>query len=131
MPTGPIHLAALKGQYRILQILLDNGGEINGKDALGRTPLHCAVEGQKMDCVRLLVERGADVRILNNRGVSALHLAVEKGMEDAVVLFIEKGADPNRLAFYLTPELLSLCDELKKERAMSARIGWGRPRTTT
>ncbi|KAK4208350.1 ankyrin repeat-containing domain protein [Rhypophila decipiens] len=95
-PTGPIHLAALKGQYKILEILLSNGGDLNAKDAYGRTPLHCAVEGQKMDCVTLLVDRGADVRVLNNKGVSALHMAVEKGMEDAVVMFIEKGADPNR-----------------------------------
>ena len=95
-PTTPTHLAALKGQRKILEILLDNGADVNTIDATGRTPLHCAVEGKRMDCVTLLVDRGADVTILDGKGVSSLHMAVEKGMEDAVVLFIEKGADPNR-----------------------------------
>ncbi|KAK0616858.1 hypothetical protein B0T14DRAFT_523937 [Immersiella caudata] len=95
-PTGPVHMAALKGQAKILQILLDKGADISALDATGRTPLHCAVEGMRMDIVKLLVERGADVTQLDHKGISALHMAVEKGMEDAVVFFIENGADPNK-----------------------------------
>jgi hypothetical protein len=95
-PATPVHTAALKGQAKILEILLNKGADINGLDSTGRTPLHCAVEGSRMDTVKLLVDRGADVSRLDAKGTSPLQMAVEKGMEDAVVLFIEKGADPNR-----------------------------------
>lgn len=94
--TTPLHVAALKGQYKIMEILLRNGAEINALDAMGRTPLHCGVEGERMDVVKLLVERGADVTRVDAKGLSVLHLAVEKGLEDAVELLIENGADPNR-----------------------------------
>ncbi|KAK4162968.1 hypothetical protein QBC43DRAFT_320782 [Cladorrhinum sp. PSN259] len=93
--TSPIHMAALKGQGKILEILLNKGADVNGIDASGRTPLHCGVESGKMDIIRLLLERGADVTKLTTKGVSVLQLAVEKALEDAVVMFIESGADPN------------------------------------
>ncbi|CCC14249.1 unnamed protein product [Sordaria macrospora k-hell] len=95
-PSGPLHMAAMKGQNKILEILINKGGDINAHDTTGRTPLHCAIEGERMDTVTLLVNKGADVTKLDSKGTSPLHAAVSKGMEDAVVLFIEKGADPNR-----------------------------------
>lgn len=95
-PSGPLHMAAMRGQNKILEILISKGGDINAHDSTGRTPLHCAIEGERMDTVTLLVDKGADVTKLDAKGTSPLHAAVSKGMEDAVVLFIEKGADPNR-----------------------------------
>ncbi|KAK1834066.1 hypothetical protein QBC39DRAFT_369351 [Podospora conica] len=95
-PTSPLHMAALKGQCKIIDILLNKGADINNLDQTGRTPLHCAVEGQRMDAVTKLMAAGADVTIKDVKGISALAMAVEKGMEDAVVLFIEAGADPNQ-----------------------------------
>ncbi|KAK0615084.1 hypothetical protein B0T17DRAFT_541000 [Bombardia bombarda] len=79
------------GQNKILEILLNKGADIDALDSTGRTPLHCAVEGERMDMVSLLVDRGADVTRLNVKGISLLHMAVEKGMEDAVVLESECG----------------------------------------
>ncbi|KAK3995706.1 cytochrome P450 3A9 [Cladorrhinum sp. PSN332] len=94
-PKGPVHMAALKGQCKILEILLNKGADVNAVDPSGRTPLHCGVEGGRMDAVRLLLDRGADVTKLTAKGVSVLQLAVEKDLEDAVLMFIERGADPN------------------------------------
>lgn len=95
-PTGPVHMAALKGQVKILEILLNRGGDINAYDSTGRTALHCALAGSRMDAFRLLINRGADVTRCDTKGLSPLRMAVEKGMEDAVVTLIEKGADPNK-----------------------------------
>jgi len=95
-PTGPVHLAALKGQVKILEILLNRGGDIDAHDSTGRTALHCALEGSRMDAFQLLIDRGADVTRCDSKGLSPLRVAVEKGMEDAVVMLIEKGADPNK-----------------------------------
>ncbi|KAL2257903.1 hypothetical protein VTK26DRAFT_8997 [Humicola hyalothermophila] len=95
-PTSPLHMAALKGQLKILQILLDRGADANALDGTGRAALHCAIEGSHTDAVRLLVDRGADVAQPDARGLSPLRLAVERGLEEAVLLLIERGADPNR-----------------------------------
>lgn len=95
-PTGPVHMAALKGQVKILDILISRGADMDAYDATGRTALHCAIEGSRMDTFQLLVDRGASVSRCDSKGLSPLRMAVEKGMEDAVVLLIEKGADPNK-----------------------------------
>lgn len=94
-PTSPLHMAALKGQCKIMEILLNKGADINAYDSTGRTPLHCGIEGTRMDVIKLLVERGADVNKCDNKGQSPMVMAVEKGLEDAVVLLVEMGADIN------------------------------------
>jgi hypothetical protein len=94
-PTGPLHMAAFKGNATIMGILLNNGGDIDAYDSTGRTALHFALEAARMDALKLLVERGANVSRCDSKGLSPLHVAVEKGIEEAVVLLIEKGADPN------------------------------------
>lgn len=95
-PTSPLHMAALKGQLKIVEILLSKGADVNAHDSTGRTPLHCAIEGAHMEMVKLIVDRGANVTRVDAKGLSPLHMAVEKGLEDAVVLLIERGADPNK-----------------------------------
>lgn len=95
-PTSPLHMAALKGQLKIMQILLDKGAEVDALDSTGRTALHCAIEGSRTDAVQMLVQRGANVSQPDGKGLSPLRLAVEKGMEEGVMLLIERGADPNR-----------------------------------
>lgn len=94
--TSPLHTAALRGQLKIVEILLSKGADVNAHDSAGRTPLHCAIEGAHMETVKLIVDRGADVTRGDRTGLSPLHMAVEKGLEDAVVLLIERGADPNK-----------------------------------
>jgi hypothetical protein len=95
-PTGPVHMAAKKGQIKILEILLDRGGDINGRGSTGRSALHYAIEGSRTDAVRLFVERGANVEMPDSRKRTPLFMAVERGLEDAVVLLVERGADPNK-----------------------------------
>ncbi|KAK4099978.1 hypothetical protein N658DRAFT_143212 [Parathielavia hyrcaniae] len=95
-PTGPVHMAAYKGQVKILEILLNRGGDIDVHDMTGRTALHYAILGGRTDTLKLLIEKGANVSRCDSKSLSPLRLAVEKGMEDAVVALIEKGADPNK-----------------------------------
>ena len=93
--THPLHLAALRGQEKILTILLDKGADINAADSTGQTPLHCAIQGGNMEVIHHLISRGADVSRKDANGRSVLHAAVNSGLEDVVVLLIENGADPN------------------------------------
>ena len=93
--TNPLHLAALRGQDKIVTILLNKGADINAADSAGQTPLHCAIQGGKMEVINHLISRGADVSLKDANGLSVLHAAVNSGLEDVVVMLIEHGADPN------------------------------------
>ncbi len=94
-PSGPVHMAALKGQPGDFEIVVGQGSK-NALDTTGRTPLHCAIEGARMNAVRMLITRGPSVTLKDGKGMSPLRLAVEYGLEEAVMLLLEKGVDPNR-----------------------------------
>ncbi len=50
-----LHFAAGHGNLEILQILLQEGAEINFKDINGRSPLHLAASSGNMDAINLLL----------------------------------------------------------------------------
>jgi ankyrin repeat protein len=62
-----------------LELLLDNGGEINAKDNIrGQTPLHGAAFWGWNAAVELLVARGADLNAKDNQGKTVIDSALGK-----------------------------------------------------
>ena len=63
----PIHLAIVKGNKEIVQILLDSGAQIDlkAKNKDEATPLHWAAFFGQKDIVSLLIESGAPINILD------------------------------------------------------------------
>ena len=53
------HIAAKRGNSKLLYYLIKFRGDVDAKDLTGRTPLMWAVEIQNADCVRLLLAAGA------------------------------------------------------------------------
>lgn len=52
-----MHLAALIGCGECLQILLQNGANVNQWDKEKRvTPLHCAASAKSLECVRVSID---------------------------------------------------------------------------
>ena len=86
-----------KKYLTIMELLLDNQGDINFASTNGTTPLIAAAQSsnlsQAYDKVKLLVNRGADLNKVNNRKESALMLATGMGNEKVVKWLIDKGAD--------------------------------------
>lgn len=89
-----------------VQVLLDNGAEVNAQDRDGRTALHWAViNGQSRDVdlgrdpvIKLLLERGADPNIQDTRySRTALHWATycDQNWEDLRNLLVGFCADPS------------------------------------
>ncbi|KAJ2987975.1 hypothetical protein NUW58_g4219 [Xylaria curta] len=93
-----LHGAILGGHKEIVQLLLEGGADIKAKDAIGRTPLHIAIEEwatyeEGEVTVQLLLENGADVGAKDVDGLTPLHRAVAKKDEAIVQLLLENGAD--------------------------------------
>src|SRR5204863_3841430 len=61
-----------------LILLLEAGGDINGKDSRGFTPLHEAARWGWNDVVRFLVEHGADLQAKDNRGMTPVDSVMGK-----------------------------------------------------
>ena len=59
---------ALHGQTEIVQLLIENGAEVNIKSGDGATPLHSAAFFGRTDVAKLLLENGANPQARNNDG---------------------------------------------------------------
>ena len=70
-----IHEAAEAGNLQEVQLLINEGVDINAVDKHGWTPLHVAVHKQNVMLTKFLVANGADVNIEDNYGRSAFYLA--------------------------------------------------------
>jgi len=84
-----LHIAASRGQNKVLMRLIQAGADVNKEDTLGFTPLsQAAVNGWDETC-RLLLENGAKVDHTNMQGHTPLHLAVINGSLFAVKMLVE------------------------------------------
>jgi len=92
-----LHAAAGRGREVIVELLIDNGANVNVKDALAATPLHEAANIGDNELVELLIAKGADVNANDIYGSTPLHKAAHRGRKAVVTLFISKGADVNAI----------------------------------
>ena len=90
----PLDLAAREGDLEMVELLVDNGANVNNYK-----PLQLASQKGYLEIVKYLVEHGAnlndqDIEIRFD-GLSPLHEAVRGGHFDVVEYLIEQGADIN------------------------------------
>jgi len=95
MGMSPLMVAVEKGSIEIIDILLNNGSDINIKGADGTTPLMIAAENGRRDVVEILINKGADINLRNANGVTSLMAAAKSGDINIVKTIIEKGMDVN------------------------------------
>lgn len=73
-----LHIAASRGNYRAVELLLKAGLDVNQVGDMGCTALHYAnMKGHK-DIIRLLLAHGASVKIMNEFG----KLPLEEGKSE-------------------------------------------------
>jgi len=88
----PLFAAAKSGDKNSLRLLIDQGLDVNVKDASGWTPLHHAAGQGHADVCELLIAKGADVNAKDDREWRPLHRAAAGGYIDVVELLLDKGA---------------------------------------
>lgn len=94
--TTALQLAARDGNLEIMEILIDNGADVNlGESWLKIAPLHVAARNGNIAMLKLLIENGADMNIENHTGAKPIHYAARAGHSDVVDLLLAKGVDVN------------------------------------
>ena len=58
-----LHVAVMKDNILVTQLLIENGSDVNARDKNGITPLHLT---NKLEIAKILLENGANVKALSN-----------------------------------------------------------------
>jgi len=85
--------AAERGDTAAVLRLLEQGGDVDARDARGRTPVMAATHGNHVGTVRALIQAGANVNIRDARQDNVLLYAGAEGLLDILRLAITAGAD--------------------------------------
>jgi len=85
--------ATQRADKRTVLTLLQQGADINTRNAQGRTPLMIATYQHNSDMVKTLLQAGADVNIRDNNKENPLLHSAAQGWLDIVRLAIEAHAD--------------------------------------
>ncbi len=93
-----LHEAISKGHDEMVELLIEQGADVNGKDVGGGAPLRWAAKFGHKEIAVLLIANGADVNAKNYFGWTSLHEAAGVGHGKICLLLIEKGADVNARA---------------------------------
>ncbi|KAK7087207.1 uncharacterized protein [Littorina saxatilis] len=70
-----LFVATLRSQYRIVELLLQNGANPNEKSDTGMTPVHVACLKGSLRALGAMLEAGGDLRFHDNQGKSCLDWA--------------------------------------------------------
>ena len=79
LDSGLLHIAVRKGNLEHIQVLVENGADINALGDLGFTPLHDAAITGQAKAAKLLLSLGANVSIKNEFNQTPLDVALLGG----------------------------------------------------
>jgi ankyrin repeat protein len=91
----PLYYASDIGLQTVVQLLVEEGADVDAKTSNRETALHRAADHGHKTVARLLLENKADVNAKDESGKTALYLAARNRHETVVRLLLEEGADVN------------------------------------
>ncbi len=90
-----LHLAANEGHKEIVEILIENGSNIEAETRMKRRALHIACLRGNLEVVKILMNANADKNTKDKDSYSPLHFASENGYNEIIKVLLENGACPN------------------------------------
>ena len=101
----PLHLAVRRpDNEKAIELLLQEGADVNTPDPTGRNALLVSVGSHQKDYIELLVSNGIDINSTDNEGNTALHYPLMRVLENTLYLpygkeivktLMGEGADPH------------------------------------
>lgn len=92
----PLHIALLREDQEMIQLLVDMGADVQAVSASGMTALHFAtLRSHSVETIRLLLAKGAVVDVTNMHALTPLYFSVLNGNEQGVRMLLEAGANPH------------------------------------
>jgi ankyrin repeat protein len=88
-----IHTASIRGNVDKIKTHLNEGNNVNQKDANNNSPLTYAATYGRTESVKFLLEKGADIEGRSNEGLTPLMSAAINNRLETVKLLLEKGAN--------------------------------------
>lgn len=88
----PLMIASLRGDQRLVAVLLKAGAKPNAKGQNGLTPLLAAAESGDLATARELVEAGSDCKVHNDHGATVAHAAAASGKVELLDYLLDHGA---------------------------------------
>ncbi|KAM6948366.1 ankyrin repeat domain-containing protein 12 [Aplochiton taeniatus] len=89
----PLHMAAIRGDAKLVKELISLGADVNVKDFAGWTPLHEACNLGYYDVAKVLIGAGAEVNTQGLDDDTPLHDASSSGHKDIVKLLLRHGGN--------------------------------------
>ena len=90
----PLHVASGNGYGKCVEVLIENGANVNAQTILGTTSLMLSMDPSKHEISSLLLKAGADPN-LGTETVGPLEIAAGKGNAEDIKMLINFGAEPN------------------------------------
>jgi hypothetical protein len=90
-----LQAASYHGHGEIVQILIDNGADVNAQGGRHGNALYAASLNGHEKVVQMLLDNGAEVNAQGGRYSNALQAASEGGHEKVVQILLHKGAEVN------------------------------------
>ena len=119
-PSLAQHLA---GHSRVLDAVLDGGGNTNARDRDGSTPLHWACSAGRLRSVRRLLRRDdVDTGVLNEKGLTARDVSERESCAAAVIEFDATATVHNLAADGKLPMVRRALDDAWKSRRTTEEV---------
>ncbi|KAJ5865176.1 uncharacterized protein N7529_007092 [Penicillium soppii] len=93
--TYPVMWASVNGHDRIVELLLEQGADVNAQGGHFGTAFQAACYKGHDKIAQMLLERGADVNTQGGEYGNALQAACYKGHDKIAQMLLERGADVN------------------------------------
>ena len=103
-PDGwtPLHSAVYGGKHTTVELLIENGANVNSTTDNARRPLHMLscynlhfIGPHDVTIAGYLLRQGAQIDAQDTHGFSALHGAVQTGAKDLTRFLLQRGANAN------------------------------------